>query len=135
MTKVSSSPTVTGSQKSRLAQVALAPGDINPPFNTGTKGTGNVDSDQNFDGGFNLFNIGNNNTTVANNYGAGTNIATLGNSNVSSGTNLEFRLEAFNLLNRSNFRAPNGNVSSAAFGTITSTYDPRQLQLGVKVNW
>ena len=47
----------------------------------------------------------------------------------------EFRLEAFNLLNRSNFRAPNGNRSSGAFGTITSTFDPRQLQLGFKLLW
>ena len=45
----------------------------------------------------------------------------------------EFRIEAFNLLNRTNFRAPNGNRSAAAFGTITATYDPRQLQLGLKV--
>ena len=48
---------------------------------------------------------------------------------------LELRLEAFNLLNRTNFRAPNGNRSSNAFGTITSTYDPRQLQLGAKLLW
>ncbi len=48
---------------------------------------------------------------------------------------LELRLEAFNLLNRVNFTAPNGNRSSGAFGTITSTYDPRQMQLGVKVLW
>jgi Carboxypeptidase regulatory-like domain/TonB dependent receptor/TonB-dependent Receptor Plug Domain len=48
---------------------------------------------------------------------------------------LEFRLEAFNLFNRSNFRAPNTNRSSAAFGSITQTYDPRQLQLGVKLNF
>jgi Carboxypeptidase regulatory-like domain/TonB-dependent Receptor Plug Domain/TonB dependent receptor len=47
----------------------------------------------------------------------------------------EFRLEAFNVLNRVNFRAPNGNRSAGAFGTITSTYDPRQLQLGFKVLW
>jgi hypothetical protein len=47
----------------------------------------------------------------------------------------EFRLEAFNLLNRTNFRAPNGNRSAAAFGTITQTYDPRQLQLGFKLLW
>jgi hypothetical protein len=32
-----------------------------------------------------------------------------------------------------NVRAPNGNRSAAAFGTITSTYDPRQIQLGVKL--
>ena len=48
---------------------------------------------------------------------------------------VELRLEAFNLFNRVNFRAPNGNRSAAGFGTITSTYDPRQLQLGVRVNF
>jgi hypothetical protein len=47
----------------------------------------------------------------------------------------EFRIEAFNLLNRTNFRAPNGNRSAAAFGTITQTYDPRQLQIGVKISF
>ena len=48
---------------------------------------------------------------------------------------LELRVEAFNLLNRSNFRAPNGNRSAANFGTITSTYDPRILQFGVKLSF
>jgi hypothetical protein len=52
---------------------------------------------------------------------------------VGDDTRVQFRLEAFNLFNRVNFRGPNGNRSSGAFGTITSTYDARQLQLGVKV--
>jgi hypothetical protein len=50
-------------------------------------------------------------------------------------TRLQLQLEAFNLFNRINYTAPNGNHSTAAFGTMTSTYDPRQLQLGVKVLW
>lgn len=47
----------------------------------------------------------------------------------------EFRLEAFSLLNRTNVRPPNGNRSAGAFGTITSTLDPCQLQLGLKLLW
>jgi hypothetical protein len=45
---------------------------------------------------------------------------------------LEFRAEFFNLLNRVNYRAPNGNRSSGAYGTITSTYDPRVIQLALR---
>jgi hypothetical protein len=48
---------------------------------------------------------------------------------------IELRFEAFNLLNRTNFRAPQGNRSDPAFGVITATYDPRQMQLGVKLLW
>jgi hypothetical protein len=48
---------------------------------------------------------------------------------------VELRVEAFNLFNRTNFAAPNGNRSAAGFGTITAAYDPRQVQLGVKVLW
>jgi hypothetical protein len=52
---------------------------------------------------------------------------------VGPNTNVEVRGEAFNLLNKTNFTAPSGNASSTAFGTITSTYDPRQVQIGVRV--
>jgi hypothetical protein len=48
---------------------------------------------------------------------------------------IELRLEAFNLLDRANFLPPSGVRTSPAFGTITQTYDPRQLQLGIKMIW
>ncbi len=45
---------------------------------------------------------------------------------------IQLRLEAYNLLNRTNFNAANSNRSSAAFGTITSARDPREIQIGAK---
>ncbi|MBA3295341.1 MAG: TonB-dependent receptor, partial [Acidobacteria bacterium] len=45
---------------------------------------------------------------------------------------IEARIEAFNLFNRTNFRAANGSRSATAFGTINSAFVARQLQLGVK---
>jgi hypothetical protein len=50
-------------------------------------------------------------------------------------SSLELRAEFFNLFNRVNFRAPNANRSAPGFGTITQAYDPRQIQLGVKVHF
>lgn len=46
---------------------------------------------------------------------------------------VKFRAEAFNLLNKTNFGAPNGDRSSGAFGTIRSTYVARQIQMALKV--
>ena len=48
---------------------------------------------------------------------------------------LQLRLEAFNLFNRVNFTPPAANRSNSTFGTITSTFDQRQVQFGVKVLW
>jgi hypothetical protein len=48
-------------------------------------------------------------------------------------TRLEFRAEAFNLFNRTNFGAPNGNISSADFGRITGTLPARELQFALKL--
>jgi hypothetical protein len=45
----------------------------------------------------------------------------------------EFRAEAFNLFNQTNFQGPNSNISSSAFGSITSTFPARQLQFGAKI--
>lgn len=48
------------------------------------------------------------------------------------GMSLQFRSEFFNVTNRTNFRPANPNISQAAFGTIRSTYPPRQIQFALK---
>lgn len=50
---------------------------------------------------------------------------------------IEFRAEAFNLLNWKNWALPGSSVSNAAtFGRITSTIgDPREMQFAVKLYW
>jgi hypothetical protein len=45
-------------------------------------------------------------------------------------------VEIFNVLDRANFAAPNGNRSSTGFGTITGqATTPRQGQVGVKIGF
>jgi len=48
-------------------------------------------------------------------------------------TSLQVRAEGFNVLNHPNFGLPNGNLSSAAFGTITGAFDQRILQASMKL--
>lgn len=50
------------------------------------------------------------------------------------GRRLEFRAEAFNLLNHVVYAAPNGDITSGGFGKVTSTANsPRIMQFGLKV--
>lgn len=51
------------------------------------------------------------------------------------GLSILLRADAFNLFNRSNFAAPDPNISDSTFGMISSTYPARQLQLSVKVQF
>jgi hypothetical protein len=48
---------------------------------------------------------------------------------------LQFRAEAYNLLNRTAFFAPNTNLASSAFGTVTSAGSARSIQLALKLYW
>ena len=46
---------------------------------------------------------------------------------------VQFRSEFFNVLNHSNFGLPTTDVTSSAFGTIRTTFPPRQIQFALKV--
>jgi hypothetical protein len=49
------------------------------------------------------------------------------------GSRLEFRSEFFNVLNRTNFLAPNSTTTSSSFGRITGTFPARQIQFALKL--
>jgi hypothetical protein len=51
------------------------------------------------------------------------------------GMAVEFRGEFFNLTNKTNFNTPNPNRSANAFGTITSTANPRQVQFALRLSF
>jgi len=48
---------------------------------------------------------------------------------------LQFRWEIFNVLNRTNFRAPTASLNSGNFGKITQAEDPRIMQFAVKFDF
>lgn len=48
---------------------------------------------------------------------------------------LQFRAEAFNALNHTNLALPNSEKTSSTFGQITSSYDPRNLQLSLHLTF
>jgi hypothetical protein len=49
------------------------------------------------------------------------------------GKKIEFRSEFFNLFNKTNFQAPNSTASSSSFGTITSAFPARIIQMALKI--
>jgi hypothetical protein len=48
---------------------------------------------------------------------------------------LQLRVEAFNVFNTANFNNPNGQFGTANFGRITSAQDMRQIQLGARLTF
>jgi hypothetical protein len=48
---------------------------------------------------------------------------------------VEFRAEVFNLLNHDNFGTPDGNISNATAGVITTADDGRATQFGLRFAW
>jgi hypothetical protein len=68
-------------------------------------------------------------------------VSLLKNTFITERMNLQFRVEAFNLLNHSNFGTPNAIVfagtnpsSSAGLITTAATF-PRQIQFGLKLSF
>jgi hypothetical protein len=54
---------------------------------------------------------------------------------INEGAKLQFRGEFYNFLNQTNFTAPETNVSSGNFGRVSSTFDPRYIQMALKLTF
>jgi hypothetical protein len=51
----------------------------------------------------------------------------------SESAKLQFRSEAFNLSNQTNFKTPASNISASSYGSITTTYPARQIQFALRL--
>jgi outer membrane receptor protein involved in Fe transport len=58
--------------------------------------------------------------------------AALKNLKVTESKQFQFRAELFNVLNRTNFRLPDSDISSPTFNHILASEDPRQVQFALK---
>ncbi len=58
--------------------------------------------------------------------------AALKNFKVTESTQLQFRAELFDILNRTNFRLPDSDISSPTFNHILEAESPRQVQFALK---
>jgi hypothetical protein len=56
-------------------------------------------------------------------------------SKLREGARLQFRSEFYNFFNKTNFGAPDVNLASANFGRVSSTFDPRLVQLALKLQF
>jgi hypothetical protein len=61
------------------------------------------------------------------------NVSLVKNTRIAGRMNLQFRVEAFKLFNRTNFDSPDIFLGDPAFGLIESAAGPRHIQFGLKV--
>ena len=61
------------------------------------------------------------------------NVSLLKETKITERTTVQFRAEAFNVLNRTNYNLPDNFVGSPTFGQILSAQAPRRIQLGLKL--
>jgi hypothetical protein len=62
-------------------------------------------------------------------------VALIKHTSIGEKTDVEFRAEIFDIVNRPNFAQPNGSFGNAAFGTITGTVtDPRVVQFALRIS-
>lgn len=54
---------------------------------------------------------------------------------INEGARLQFRSEFYNFFNKTNFAAPGINLAGADFGVVGSTFDPRFVQLALKLQF
>ena len=64
---------------------------------------------------------------------ANINLALVKHANISAGGRLQFRIEAFNLLNRVNLGLPNAFLGSPRFAQIGSAGSARRMQIGIRL--
>ncbi|HZY62864.1 MAG TPA: carboxypeptidase regulatory-like domain-containing protein [Edaphobacter sp.] len=64
-----------------------------------------------------------------------TDLAVLREFHIHSEHVVQFRLEGFNVFNHAEFNNPSGSVTSSSFGLITSSKNPRVLQVAVKYHF
>jgi len=58
------------------------------------------------------------------------------NTKIGEDVNIQLRAEAFNLFNKVNFANPSGNLSNpATFNLLTKTYNPRMIQLALRLQF
>jgi hypothetical protein len=54
---------------------------------------------------------------------------------ITEAMNLQFRTEFFNLTNHPGFGFPDGNIANRTAGVISSAYDGRSIQFGLRLTW